>query len=411
MRKHLLVIRCNLCISLCLIPLYTLPSIYLFIHFHRLNIHLEGITSFIIIIIIPFYHLTLSPVFFPLYEISNHYQIALVSNSWLIMNQIDSPETKHPNLPQHLDKPWFREAYIAAKKFYEKDKVLDSHDRLKLYNTYKDITRAQSIAGFLGFLTVFGSPFMYKYYTTRSIKNVKVPRNFLLGLLATFVSSSLASHISYNKQLHKLDPDGKLSRKNIYPHDDFLEDDPNQIKSRNERQFEMLTLLKNGGSARWASYFYITYLYPERAFPDPEEKLKQLQQNSDRQISVSPFMHQKDPMGLYTNKRTGFVNDPETSIKDGITHDEVFPSDSDVDKLWDTNEKQQFNQKHISSWDRIRTRNPSNDNQLVNNFEDKSTSDDLFDDFDYENNQIISYPQETVSQREFNQMLEKERKG
>lgn len=327
------------------------------------------------------------------------------------MNQIDSSETNHPNLPHHLDKPWFREAYFAAKKFHKKDKVLDSQDRLDLCNTYKDITRAQSIAGFLGFLTVFGSPFVYRYYTTQSIKNVKVPRNFLLGLLATFVSSSLAGHISYNNQLHKLDPDGRLSKKNIYPQDDFLEDDPNQIKSRNERQFEMLTLLKNGGSARWASYFYVTYLHPERAFPDPEEKLKQLQQTGDKRISVSPFMHQRDPMGLYTNKGTDFANAPKTSIKEDTIHDEVFPSDSDADKLWGTKEREPFNQESISSWDRIRIRNLSNNNQLVDKFENKSTSDDLFDDLDYENDQIISYPQETVSQREFNQILKRERKG
>lgn len=325
------------------------------------------------------------------------------------MDRLDSSETKYPNLPQHLDKPWFREAYSAAKKFHEKDKVLDAQDRLDLCNSYKDITRAQSIAGFLGFLTTFGSPFVYKYYTTRSIKNVKVPKNFLLALLATFVSSSLASHLSYNHQLQKLDPDGKLSRKNIYPHDDFLEDDPNQNKSRNERQFEMMTLLKNGGSARWASYFYITYLNPERAFPDPEEKLKQLQQNSDRRLPVSPFMHQRDPMGLYTNKGTNFSNAPNTSIKENTTYDEIFPSDSDVDKLWGTKEGQQFKQEHISSWDRIRNKNLSNDNQSINIFEDKSTSDDLFDDLDNENDQIISYPQEKVSQREFDKMLEKER--
>lgn len=327
------------------------------------------------------------------------------------MNHIDSSENKKPNIPQYLDKPWFREAYDAAKRFHEKDKVLDSKDRLDLCNIYKDITRTQTIAGLVGFFTVFTSPFAYKYYTTQGIKNVNVPRNFLLGLLATLGCSSIGSHISYKRQLQKLDPDGSLSRKNIYSEDHFFEDDPNQIKSRNERQYEMLTLLKNGGSARWASYFYMTYLHPERSFPDPEEKLKQLQQNDNKRIPLSSFIHQKDPMGLYTNKGMNASNAPKSQINEGNTNDEIFLSDSDVNKIWGTDSGQQIGKEPLSSWDRIRNENLSNNNQLsLEKFEDKSTSDDIFDDLDFDNNENISSSQETVSQKEFDQMLERERR-
>lgn len=318
-------------------------------------------------------------------------------------DNIDLIERNHVKLPPHLDKPWFREAYSAAKRFHEKDKVLDARDRLDLCNTYKAITKAQTGAGWLGFLGVFGTPFVYKYYTTATIKGVKVPKAFLFGMLGMLVSSHLGSNIAYKKQLQRLDPDGTLGRKIESAEYALLESDPNPITSRKERQYEMLTLLKNGGSPRWASYFYMTYLHPNSIFPDPELKLKQLQDGKQK-TSISPFMHQRDPMGLYTDKDTNYWKSPKT-YPEG--KDEK-PSSNDENSYWGNVENKISTEQQQSSWDKIR--NNISKNSSLSNTQDEQNDDDLFDDFDSNTDNLISsYPQETNSQEEFDKLLRGER--
>ncbi|CAL9735775.1 hypothetical protein MOSE0_I04126 [Monosporozyma servazzii] len=289
-------------------------------------------------------------------------------------DNIEYIERNHLKVPPHLDKPWFREAYSAAKRFHEKDKVLDARDRLDLCNTYKAITKAQTGAGWLGFISVFGTPFVYKYYTTATIRGVKVPKPFFLGMLGMLVSSHFASNFAYKKQLEKLDPDGTLGRKIESSEHDLLEDDTNHIKSRNERQYEMLTLLKNGGSPRWAAYFYMTYLHPNSTFPDPELKLKQLQDGKQK-TSISPFMHQRDPMGLYTNKDTNYWKSPKKYLE---SKDEK-PSSNDVGPNWSNPENSSSTEHQQSSWDKIR--NNSNRESSLSKSQDAQNDDDWLDDF------------------------------
>ncbi|CAL9730866.1 hypothetical protein MOUN0_K05930 [Monosporozyma unispora] len=323
-------------------------------------------------------------------------------------DNMDYIEKEHINVPQHLDKPWFREAYSAALRFHEKDKVLDARDRLDLCNTYKTITKAQAGAGWLGFLGVFSTPFIYKYYTTGAIKGVRVPRNFFLGMLGMLVSSHLASNIAYKRQLQILDPEGTLSRRNESSQDELLEDNPNQVKPRNERQFEMLTLLKNGGSPRWATYFYMTYLHPDRIFPDPELKLKQLQSGKEK-MSVSPFMHQQDPMGLYTNKDINYWKNPKNYPESKDSNIDTLPTSiNDLSSYWGHSKDHNNGEENQSSWDKVR--NNFNKDTTVLKSQDEQNDDDLFNDYNSNNETLIaSFPQETNSQQEFDKLLERER--
>ncbi|QHS73940.1 Rci37p SPAR_I00870 [Saccharomyces paradoxus] len=203
-----------------------------------------------------------------------------------------------------MKRPWFKKAYEKAIEFHEKDELLDARDRLELSKAYRSIAKAEMWGGWLGFSAVFLTPFAYRYYKTNAIRGVKVPRNFVLGVMALFFATNVAGRSMYTRQLNERDPTGVLkdNYSNKYGDSDFEAAQPDQTKevSRNQRQYDMMRLLDLGSPSRWSMYFYITYQNPERRLPDPKVKLQQMKKGGF--FNGSPFMNQRDPIGLYRNK-------------------------------------------------------------------------------------------------------------
>lgn len=302
-----------------------------------------------------------------------------------------------------FNQPWFREAYNAAVQFYEKDDVLDSNDRLALSNAYKTIARSQTIGGWLGFSTVFCTPFAYQYYKTNAIKGVKVPRNFGMGLLALFGSTIIAGQKAYQRQLQLLDPSGELTNKgnygdndNAFSTDQFLMEENNDnvtTKSPTQRQYEMMALIKNGSAPKWASYFYLTHLHPERRLPNPKTKLEEISTNGFKKTS---YMNQRDPIGLYT--------DPNKEKPKMVVES---PPNKSVDRTfnsWSTIGKENNTR---SSWDIIRQGERNN-----GDFEEKDSDLEIFS----SGSSLLATHQNSdpiisaaASQDEFDKLLEKEK--
>ncbi|CAD6620932.1 XXYS1_4_G0055160.mRNA.1.CDS.1 [Saccharomyces cerevisiae] len=203
-----------------------------------------------------------------------------------------------------MKRPWFKKAYENAIEFHEKDELLDARDRLELSKAYRSIAKAEMWGGWLGFSAVFLTPFAYRYYKTKAIKGVKVPRNFVLGVMALFFATNFAGRSMYTRQLNERDPTGVLkdNYSNKYGDNDFEAFQHDQTKEipRNQRQYNMMRLLDSGSPSRWSMYFYITYQNPERRLPDPKVKLQQMKKGGF--FNGSPFMNQRDPIGLYRNK-------------------------------------------------------------------------------------------------------------
>lgn len=179
-----------------------------------------------------------------------------------------------------MKRPWFKKAYENAIEFHEKDELLDARDRLELSKAYRSIAKAEMWGGWLGFSAVFLTPFAYRYYKTKAIKGVKVPRNFVLGVMALFFATNFAGRSMYTRQLNERDPTGVLkdNYSNKYGDNDFGAFQHDQTKEipRNQRQYNMMRLLDSGSPSRWSMYFYITYQNPERRLPDPKVKLQQM---------------------------------------------------------------------------------------------------------------------------------------
>ncbi|SCU91592.1 LADA_0F10880g1_1 [Lachancea dasiensis] len=283
-----------------------------------------------------------------------------------ISNQKEPQSAKNGRF---MDKPWFQQAYQMAKDFYAKDEALDPKDRLELSKMYVGISRAQLWGGWVGFAVVFGGPFGYQWHRTGAIKGVKVPRNFVLGLVAMALSAHGCGRVRYNAQVARLAPLAQTSE-----WDNEVEQ-PAAPQSRETRQYEMLKLLGYGMAPRWGHYFYSTYTNPERRLPNPSTLLKKMQ-SGEQQPQVSPFLNQRDPMGLYSG--------PGHDKKEGITpHRE--PTDLGESR---------------SSWDKVRVQsgvNSSNSgsgwDQLRMRPQDGPDADDA-DDTD-----------------EFNELMERERRG
>ncbi|CCF56423.1 hypothetical protein KAFR_0B01240 [Kazachstania africana CBS 2517] len=309
---------------------------------------------------------------------------------------VDTSDAKEVELPEPFNKPWFRKAYRAAVEFHEKDEVLNKEDRLVLSNAYRNIARSQAYGGWLGFSAVFCSPFAWQFYKTKSIKGVNVGRSFLLGMFALFGATHLSGMRAYKNQLKKLDPNGSLSHKNTYGDDDFFTD---QAKPRAQRQYEMMALLKNGASTKWASYFYLTSEHPERKFPDPRLKIQQLKELRGDNFQVSPFMHQRDPLGLYKDRVSGKGKEEDKDQVQNYSGSNPGPSDS-----W--NKVRQDNGTE-SSWDKVR--NPpawsgeqQSGNEGIEGFGDLPTL--AGDDHD-------GLPIERPTQSEFEELLGNERRS
>ena len=314
-----------------------------------------------------------------------------------------------------MNQPWFKEAYKAAVKFYEKDDVLDSRDREELYKAYNSISGAQMFGGWLGFSSVFIPPFFYQYYKTKEIKGVKVPRNFVIGLVALAGSSFIAGNIAYKKQLQRLDPDNVFGSTGDYG-DDALENEQNQfqkIKPPAQRQYEMMTLLKNGSATRWAAYFSVTQKNPEKRLPNPMIKLQEIQQEG---LKRSSYMNQRDPIGLYKDipeKKKEHLNpgNNKTGPVDGNT-----TSDNSVGTGGDSWSGVREEHKTSSSWDRIRV-----GNSQASKPASSSSPFDVFEN-EEENKSGVNPPLDvpalpiqahvmdrTISQEEFDKLLENER--
>lgn len=295
-----------------------------------------------------------------------------------------------------LDKPWFREAYKSALKFYEKDNELDAKDRLELSNSYRSIARAELWGGWFGFSSVFLTPFAYQFYKTNAIKGVRVPRNFMLGLLAMFGTTQMAGNYMYSRKLNALDPNGEIANVNNYGDEDTL--DVKQPQSRSQRQYEMMKLLNNGSASRWAAYFYMTYNNPARRLPNPKAKLEELKNpNSPR----GSFLNQRDPMGLYSgpsfDKKEGVPLNkrPEYSVSDGEQGAEMDEYGSSWDKV------RQQRSTSGSSWNRVRQSVGKKEKGQEKNFDSPR---ETLDDDPFEK---INEP----TQAEFDSILEKERNG
>lgn len=292
-----------------------------------------------------------------------------------------------------LDNPWFKKMYQAAVNFHERDDVLDSNDRYNLFKIYRSIARAELWGGWLGFSAIFATPFALQFYRTNSIKGVKVRRYFVLGFINMIGTTRLAGLYTYNKNVRVLDPDGLYSRKNNYGDEDVTVQQ--SIKPSKQRQYDMLTLLKDGSPTMWSAYFYMTYNNPEKRFPDPKVKLEEMKQPGFRRGSI---LNQRDPMGLYSDPKF----DKKTSILENNTKSEkqTMPGPFNKDTSFDDNNETQspdswnkireVNGTTSSSWDRVRSGiNKSGDNSI-------SDSDDIFE-------------QNEPTQEDYNLMIREER--
>lgn len=291
--------------------------------------------------------------------------------------------------------PWFNAAYKAALAFYEKDSQLDSKDRLELSKTYKRIASAQLYGGWLGFSAAFLPPFFWKLYKTNSVKGVNVPRNFILSLLVMMSSSHFASNYAYRKRLDELNPTGAFQNGNPYG-DDLAGETGQPVKSNAQRQWEMMQVLRNGGSTKWAAYFYLTFQNPERRLPDPKVKFTEMIEGQG-QMRPGGLLQNRDILGLYTGP------DAERRRREGIT--ETKQQDQPPKSSWDSIREENGMPGEASSsnglgssWNKLRQQSLSQETpQDTQEF--SSVESDSFAEFDH------------PSQSEFDLMLERERRG
>lgn len=305
-----------------------------------------------------------------------------------------------------LNAPWFQEAFKAAVEFYEKDKILDSKDRLDLSKAYLSISRAQLFGGWAGFAAVFGTPFVYQFYKTNAIRGVKVPRNFVFGVVGMFVTTQLAGGYVYRSKLRALDPNNSFESVGNY--------DANQETAKKtdaQRQYEMMKLLRDGQATRWSNYFYMTYTNPERRLPDPRVKLNEMKEG--RANKVSPFLNQRDPMGLYSGPKFDKKEGVPQIGNPGIATSEKSKHTQDDDDFFEVADGGRDGQNSsLSSWDKVRQQNGINPVQSQNSSWSQLR----------QQKQSVSTPTlsaapitdlgdspEQASQSEFDAMLEKER--
>ncbi|AET41281.1 Rci37p Ecym_7462 [Eremothecium cymbalariae DBVPG len=232
-----------------------------------------------------------------------------------------------------------RKGYKAALEFYKKDSYLEANDRLELYKIYLSISRAQLFGGLAGFGLVFGTPFAYQMYKTNAIRGVNVKRSFLLGLISMVVSTQYCSRYVYNSKLE-----------NVAPMSTYDFGDGFTQKTSQYRQYEMMLLLKDGTPSKWAVYFYDTYQNPAYRFPDPKVKLHEMMKRWPQ--LGSPFMNQRDPIGLYsdTKPRPGGIAE-----KVNVTSSSQLGSDDLHDSMGAISAEDK-NLPELSAWDRIRQR-------------------------------------------------------
>lgn len=292
-------------------------------------------------------------------------------------------------LPKPFDNPWFQEAYKAALQFYAKDNVLTSEDRKALALAYTNIGNTQSVTGWLGFSVAFFTPLGLRYYRKNTIKGTNIPRCFMAGLLALFIGTHFGGEYAYKKQMKLLDPNETLGSTQELDHFDTISEDQ-QIKSPTQRRFEMMTLLKNGSSPKWAAYFKLTSEHPERRLPNPKVRIKELIESKERR---SGFMNQRDPIGLYSNQEVKHRHIDKDKNKD---------EQNIYGKSW-ANVRNEHDV--ASSWDRIRE--PDSFANLEKGNDSDIFSASFFDNDD--NNVSAPYSVGASSQDDFEKLLERER--
>ena len=252
-----------------------------------------------------------------------------------------------------FNEPWFQAAYKSALQFYNKDDVLDQDDRRALSKIYSSIIKYQLAGGWLSFLSVFATPFAVSIYKRNTIKGVKVPRNFVLGLVVLLPATYCSGQYSYRKELRKLESEmgGPPSKGNYdtdfvddnavsWGHDE--EDTPEKAVAR--RRYEMMTLLGPNSATRWASYFHTTAIDPERRLPNPEVKLEEMKARIRAgTYKRQGYLSQKDPMGLYSGPREDKPRKQPVDTIEGTVADSLGPAPQETEV--------------VNSWDRVRREN------------------------------------------------------
>ncbi|AMD19962.1 HCL189Cp [Eremothecium sinecaudum] len=247
-----------------------------------------------------------------------------------------------------LEQPWFQKAYKSAVEFYKYDEVLQPEDRLSLSQSYVRISKSQFWGGWLAFSLVFVPPFIQRYYRTNSIKGVKLARNFILGSVAMFIGSNFGSSYMYRKILDDMKPEF-----------DYGDAEEQSALASKRRQYNIMKLIKDGSSNKWASYFMNTYHDPGRRLPNPETKLRELQ--AGKVPRVNPVLDQRDPMGLYTSPKKQIPQEPKPL--------EHRPSEIDSLDGWTSGWPEEPKKTTESAWNRVRQQNTASNPATSNTWE------------------------------------------
>lgn len=164
---------------------------------------------------------------------------------------------------------WAKCMFDNAVEFYQKDSKLNKEERLHLSKRYAAISKAEVVGIVSGFTAGLNLPFAHRYYTMGTLKGVKLPRAFLLGVVSMVLARTVAGKATYNRELRKLDPTGELDSK--------LHQDMTSNRTSAEKEYEVMRLLKYRAAPRWSMYFRNTYKDPENRLPDPSQRLEEFQ--------------------------------------------------------------------------------------------------------------------------------------
>ena len=273
-------------------------------------------------------------------------------------NSTDVVESQPP-----FNESWFQAAYKSALKFYKRDDALDQDDRKALSKIYSSIIKYQLGGGWLAFLSVFATPFAVGVYKRNTIKGVKVPRNFVLGLVVLLPAAFYSGQYSYRKELRKLESEMGVSPSTSSYDTDFVDDNANPWGNHEEdtperaaarRRYEMMTLLGPNSATRWASYFHTTAIDPERRLPNPEVKLEEMKARIRAgTYKRQGYLSQRDPMGLYSGPREDKPKKEPVDTIEGTITDSLGPAPQESEV--------------VNSWDRVRREN------LLGESKDKET--------------------------------------
>lgn len=245
------------------------------------------------------------------------------------MSQVILP----PGIPTKLNNAWFKDCYQQAILFYEKDQCLTSSDRLELAETYRDIATVKKNNGWLGFGTVFLTPFILRYGKTGSIFGTQISRNFFLGMITYVI-------VSYKTGQRELEIKiNQLSQSiNLYDED---------YVSKEKRQLDVLKTLSCEPTMQWSNYFYKTYLHPECTFPNPQRQLQK-------------FIDATNGLNSSTNNHADKSEIKTSNIKHIASSSSKTISTSKLYSSWDKIRENSANIRNSEFNDDQETTNPGN---------------------------------------------------